>query len=157
MRSKSPADSDLIDRAADSLFSLIPLYHRTVFRPPHGFTGMKAAQYRVLHLLAHHGVRQMSEIGRRLYISKPYMTALIDAMIEEGLVERQADPGDRRVVLIHITDRGRSHLATKAALFKEDLRRHLAILSGHDLGLICDSLRSIRGVLEKIGEEDEIP
>jgi len=152
MKRTAGITTELIDRAADSLLSLIPVYHAAVFRPPHGFTGMTAAQYRVLHLLAHHGIRQMSEIGRRLYISKPYMTALIDGMIEDGFVERQADPGDRRVVLIHITDRGRAHLATKAALFREDLRRHLATLSGHDLQLLCTSLQDTRGVLEKLVE-----
>lgn len=153
MKRTATMDPALIDRAAESLLSLIPLYHAMVFRPPHGISGVKAAQFRVLHLLAHHGIRQMSEIGRRLYISKPYMTALIDAMIEEGFVERQADPNDRRVILIHITGRGKSHLATKAALLKEDLKHHLGALSEHDLELVCMSLQNIRGVLEKLGEE----
>ena len=155
MELKTDIEPDLIDRAADTLLSLIPLYHAIVFRPPHGITGMKAAQYRVLHLLAHHGVLQISEIGRRLYISKPYMTALIDAMIEEGLAERQADPDDRRVALIRITGKGKTCLTTKAALFREDAKDHLARLSGDDLRILCDSLQDVRCILEKAGEERE--
>lgn len=152
MRLKTDAEPDPTDRAADTLLSLIPLYHAIVFRPPHGITGMKAAQYRVLHLIAHHGILQISEIGRRLYISKPYMTALINAMIDEGLVERQADPGDRRVVLIRITGKGKNRLVARAAIFRGEARDRLARLSRDDLRVLSDSLQDVRCILEKVGE-----
>ena len=151
MRHK-PAGGDVVERAADSLLSLIPLYKVTVFQRAHGITGMQAAQFRVLHLLMHHGVQRMSELGRRLYISKPYMTALIDAMTEEGFVERQADPADRRVIRIRITGKGRSHLSKKAALLKNDLKQNLSAVSREDLEHLCDSLQHLRRVLGKMGE-----
>lgn len=36
------------------------------------------------------------------------MTRLIDKLIERGLVERHADPGDRRVVRIQLSAQGQS-------------------------------------------------
>ncbi|HRY75775.1 MAG TPA: MarR family transcriptional regulator [Methanoregulaceae archaeon] len=155
MRPETDPEPDLIDHAADSLLSLIPLYHSIVFRPPHMITGRKAAQYRVLRLLAHHGVRQISEIGRLLSISKPSMTALIDAMIREGLVERQADPGDRRVVLIRITGKGKIRLATKDARFRQDAKDRLARLSDDDLRILRNALRDVRFLLEKTGDDEK--
>lgn len=150
MKPKRP--SDLTEEAAARLLSLIPLYHTTVLQQKTGISGLRAAQFRVLHLLMHHGIQQMSGIGRKLYISKPYMTALIEGMAEEGLVERQPDPEDRRVILIHITAKGRSHLAIKAALIRDQLRRQLSALTPKDLELLCDSVQDLSQVLEKIRE-----
>lgn len=150
MKTKRP--SDLAGEAAAQLLSLIPLYHTTVLQQKIGITGMQAARFRVLHLLMHHGTQQMSEIGRKLYISKPYMTALVEAMTEAGLVERQPDPEDRRVIRIHITAKGRAYLATKAALMKDQLRRQLSALTAEDLELLCDSVQDLGQVLEKIRE-----
>ncbi len=42
----------------------------------------------------------MSEIGRRVYISKSNMTSLIDKLVENGLAERIPDTNDRRVINI---------------------------------------------------------
>lgn len=45
----------------------------------------------------------MSEIGRKVCISKSNMTSLIDKLVEEGLVERSPYKNDRRVINISIT------------------------------------------------------
>ena len=92
----------------------------------------------------------MSEIGRRLYISKPYMTALIDTLIKDGLVERQPDLADRRVINISITEQGKKHLKQLITLYKNDLNNLLSALNERDLEELCSSLESLRAILGKI-------
>ena len=48
----------------------------------------------------------MREIGDRLGCDASFVTGMVDRLEEEGLLERRPDPGDRRVTLIALTDKG---------------------------------------------------
>jgi DNA-binding MarR family transcriptional regulator len=143
---------ELRGRAAGYLVSLIPLYHTALFRYGPTLSGMDVAQFKILHNLSHHGEKPISGIGRRLCISKPHMTALIDAMAEEGLVLRQPDPSDRRVIQVLITKKGRARLAEMVAILRDGIGNRLAALDDQDLALLCRSLEDTRIVLEKVSE-----
>jgi len=141
---------DIQDKAAEYLLALMPFYHKHIVRTGYGITGIQAAQYRVLGVLMKAGTLPMSEIGRRLYISKPYMTALIDTLIKDGLVERTPDLADRRVINISITEPGKKHLKQSITLYKNDLKDLLSTLDEYDLEGLCASLESLKAILGKI-------
>ena len=48
------------------------------------------------------------ELGRRVGLEPSTMTGLLDRMERDGLLERRADPDDRRAQRIHLTDEGRA-------------------------------------------------
>lgn len=50
------------------------------------------------------------EIGERLLITRGAVTALIDSLERQGLVRRAPHPEDRRMILVSVTERGRSLL-----------------------------------------------
>jgi DNA-binding MarR family transcriptional regulator len=139
-------------KAASDLVALIPIYHTALFRYSHGFSGMDVAQFKILHSLSLQGERPISSIGRRLCISKPYMTAIIDAMVQEGLVMRQPDPSDRRVVNVLITQKGKERLAGMKGILQEGIRNRLLALDDTELVRLCRSLAEMRAVLEKVPE-----
>jgi DNA-binding MarR family transcriptional regulator len=141
---------DIRDHAADELLALMPFYHKHIMKTGYGITGMQAAQYRVLGVLMKAGTLPMSEIGRRLYISKPYMTALIDTLVDGGLVQRQPDLKDRRVINITITETGKKHLKQSVTLYKKDVKVLLSVLDDSDLEELCTSLESLKAILVKI-------
>ncbi len=138
------------DKAAEDILALMPFYYKNIIKPGHGISGMQAAQYRVLGVLLKDGTLSMSDIGKRLYISKPYMTVLIDTLIDDGYVERLPDPGDRRVINIAITQRGKKHLREGSAIFKNELKDLLSKLDETDLEELCSSLKNLRRILEKV-------
>jgi DNA-binding MarR family transcriptional regulator len=142
--------NDRLDRAADDLLTMMPFYHKHIMKTGYGITGLQAAQYRVLGVLMKAGTLPVSEIGRRLYISKPYMTALIDTLIEGGFVQRQPDLADRRVINITITEQGKKYLKQSVSLYKKDLKELLSILGDFDLEKLCTSLESLKAILAKI-------
>ena len=142
--------NDVRDRAAKELLALMPFYHKHIMKTGYGISGMQAAQYRVLGVLMKAGSLPVSEIGRRLYISKPYMTALIDTLIEEGFVKRQPDLTDRRVINITITEQGKKYLKQSVTLFKNELKVLLSNLDDTDLTELCTSLESLKAILAKI-------
>lgn len=49
----------------------------------------------------------MSEISRFLGLTPPTVTQLINSLEAKQMVERQADPSDRRVVRIKLTEQGK--------------------------------------------------
>ena len=63
-------------------------------------------QLEVLHGLAGGNVT-MSQLARRLDISESAATDLADRLVRQGLAERKADPRDRRVVVLALSEEGR--------------------------------------------------
>jgi DNA-binding MarR family transcriptional regulator len=64
-------------------------------------------QYNVLRMIDTMGPQPQAEVARRLMVTAPVVTRLASTLADAGLVERQADPGDRRTVLLTLTPTGR--------------------------------------------------
>lgn len=71
-------------------------------------------QYRVLALLGD-GSTASSVLARRLAVSPPTVTAVVDGLVARGLVERRADPQDRRRLTLLLTRDGKRLLAAADA------------------------------------------
>ena len=140
------------ERVAENLIALLPFYHKKIFGPGgQGITGMQAAQYRILGVLKREGnPLSMSELGKRQYISKPYMTILVDQLIQDGYVQRIPDTMDRRVINIAITAEGKRHLRQAASRYKENVKNILSDLDRQDLEDLCQSLEKLRNIISRI-------
>jgi DNA-binding MarR family transcriptional regulator len=73
-------------------------------------TGLTLPQYRMLKLLAT-GTERSTAIANRLAVSKPTVSAAVDALVDHGHVRRNADLGDKRVTWLEITSSGNEALA----------------------------------------------
>jgi DNA-binding MarR family transcriptional regulator len=65
-------------------------------------------QYRLLVLLAMDGPKKVAALSTLLDVYSSTVTRLCDRLAARGLIERAAEPGDRREVLVSLTRRGRS-------------------------------------------------
>lgn len=144
-------DERIREKISDDLIALLPFYHKKIFRPQQGVSGMQIAQYRTLGvLLREKKSLSMSELGKQLYISKPYMTVLVDQLIQEGYVERLRDPEDRRIVNISITRKGTRHLKQAASHHRDTIRGLLDTLEPQDLDDLSSSLSTIRKIIARM-------
>jgi len=141
---------ELKDRIAVLMLSILPFYHKKIFRSGHCATGVQAAQYRVLWVLVREGILPMSELGKQLYISKPYMSTLVDQLIRDGYVERIPDTRDRRVININITPAGSKHLQRAGVEYRSDIKTLLSDLNDNDLEDLCQSLEKMHSIFAKI-------
>lgn len=66
--------------------------------------------YAVLASLREFGPASQSALSRRTGIYRSDLVALINGLADAGLVERTADPADRRRNVISMTAKGRRHL-----------------------------------------------
>ncbi len=72
-----------------------------------GFPEVKASYGSVLIPLFEEDGLRMGEIARRARLSKQTMTTMVRLCERDGLVERRADPADRRATRVHLTDKAR--------------------------------------------------
>ena len=68
----------------------------------------------------------MGELATALLFSKSGLTRLIDRMVEAGLVQRLARPGDRRSLHIGLTDAGEAKYRQALPIHLEHVKRHFA-------------------------------
>lgn len=78
--------------------------------------GVTPVQARMLCILET-GPRRMAELAQSLAVEKAALTGLVDRAEGRGLVSRSAVPGDRRAMLVSLTDSG----AQSAVAFHHDL------------------------------------
>ncbi len=96
------------------LLGLLPqtLTRVGVHRTPTGAElGLTNLQMGVLGALLHHDGCTMSQLAEDQMVVPSGATRIIDSLVRAGLVERQAEPQDRRVVRLRITPRGREIVA----------------------------------------------
>src|SRR5580693_3101844 len=72
-------------------------------------TGLTPAQYRIMKLAGAGGERS-TRLAQRLAVAKPTLTALADGLVAAGYASRTAEPGDRRVVRLTLTEAGQAAL-----------------------------------------------
>lgn len=63
-------------------------------------------QYALLNILEADGPMSMTEASRKLHLSKPAVTNLVDRLAESGRVKRCAHTGDRRVIMLRVLSPG---------------------------------------------------
>jgi DNA-binding MarR family transcriptional regulator len=76
---------------------------------------------------------RMTELAGAVLLSKSGLTRLVDRMCAAGLVERCADPGDRRGRWVILTEAGHDRLRDAATVHLRGIREHfIELLSDED-------------------------
>lgn len=82
----------------------------TVRRMRAQFPGFRASHGRLLPLLDA-GTARLTELSQRLGVSKQAAGQLVEELESEGLLQREADPADRRARRVRLTPRGKRIVA----------------------------------------------
>jgi DNA-binding MarR family transcriptional regulator len=93
--------------------------------------------------------RSPTELYRALMRTSGGMTHLVDRLERNGLVERVADPDDRRGLLVGLTRKGRALVSRVGPSHLETERRLLAALSDEEQAELARLLRKLLVSLEE--------
>ena len=115
------------------------LAHNEALRP----LGLNIAHIAVLGLLLERGDLSQQRLIAIMDADKSTMVHLIDELERQDLVERRADPSDRRAYAVHLTDQGRTRLTEAGAVVQQVERAFLAPLAARERGVFADMLRRI--------------
>ncbi len=80
---------------------------------------------------------------RETMVTSGTMTNRVDRLTAKGLVSRQPDPGDRRGVLVRLTDAGKASVDAALDGLLEHERRLLHELDPKDQAALADLLRTV--------------
>ena len=108
--------------------------------PPDGLSLTAAA---TLATLERSGPRRLTALAVQEGVTQPAMTQLIARLQDSGLVRREADPADGRVVQVRLTDQGREMLARRRAVRAERLAGILARISPADQAALGAALPAL--------------
>jgi len=100
------------------------------------------AQLHIVLWLGNDGTMTMGELARRVAVTEKTITGVVDRLERAGLVQRERDPEDRRVIHVRLAPRGaRLHrrmdqgieekLAGLLGLLDAEDRRHLVRMVEH--------------------------
>ena len=142
-----------LEGIADSFLLFFPLFYRKILRVASSTKRVNPInmQFHVLAIVLHSGNLQTSEIGRRLGISRPNMTTLIDRLIAKGYAERLSDSKDRRVIKIAISEKGRRFVAGRRRLARNEIKRNLSTLSVEEVLTLSGAIETFRQVIDRVG------
>jgi len=145
--SKESIDNDLIEstlelseRAFRELFPILPKEWLSL--------DLSTPQLKVVLLLLVNGPCRMSVIASALGVSLATGTGVVDRLVERGIVDREGDPEDRRVVLCRLSSKGE-----KMLLGLVQLARNHAEMMFRSLSL--EKLMAVRAGLEALLEAGE--
>ncbi len=94
----------------------------------------------------------MSDLGKRLDISLSTATGIIDRLIEKKLVKRERNGGDRRVVRVMLTNKGKKTNQEYQKQKKEIFGRMLGTLDPEEQGELINILEKIAGTIKQEAE-----
>jgi DNA-binding MarR family transcriptional regulator len=104
----------------------------------------------VLGSLKRNGLQSMSDIGKCLAMPKPHVTVIVDKLIEEGYVERQNDPNDRRIVNISITEKGIEVFHEIKKTLAENMKIKLLNLTEEEQEILAVASQQVKDILISI-------
>jgi len=116
--------------------------------------GLTYSQFAVLEALYHLGHMTQGEISNKVLKSGSNLTTVIDNLERDGMVRRERDAEDRRVIHVHLTEAGKAKVETVFPGHVAAIVDEFSVLSATEqktLGELCKKLgkgkqaKSIKG------------
>jgi len=139
-----------IDRIIENLIYLHPLLSKSLTRSIRSKTNLNPGSLYILGMLSKYEILSMSEIGCKLSMPKPHVTAQVDKLISEEMVERLFDSNDRRIVNIRMTEKGKEDFIAIKQDVSQDMRERIEKLDEQKLSTLSSSTQLVRDILSEI-------
>ena len=124
-----------------------------------GIEFMGGPQGQVLRFLDHREHEQeltlIKDIEQELKITKSVASNLVKRMVQNGLVELEASPSDKRAKFVHLTEKSRSQMQQVKSFFDRIDRSLLDGVSEEKLAVFEEVMGQLQANIEKIGGADE--
>jgi DNA-binding MarR family transcriptional regulator len=112
--------------------------------------GISIAHLHLMGLLERDGAMTMTAVAASLGTELPTATGLVDRMEDRGLVVRDRDERDRRVVLVRLSQQGAAVLSEIHALRRERLAAAMGHLDGEQQRRLLQSVQDLRRAFARV-------
>ncbi len=107
--------------------------------------GISPAQGIVLHTIANRSSLSITDIAEILRVSRSAVTQLVDSLVKSGFVSREANPKDRRTMIISLTEEGKSKWQDFQQFHIQNMTKVFKPLNDQELKIFRDLLLKIIG------------
>jgi DNA-binding MarR family transcriptional regulator len=114
---------------------------------PAGMREVTLPQARALRAIASSEACTMGELAGSLRVTMGAATGLVDRLVQQGLVQREPDPSDRRVVRVRLTPAGQRAHAALVRGIRRRLSAALEKLSPEQRAQVAAALAMLRDAL----------
>ena len=97
----------------------------------------------------------IKDIEQELNITKSVASNLVKRMVQNGLVELEVSPSDKRAKFVHLTEKSRSQMKQVKSFFDRIDRSLLDGISEENLHIFEEVLGELQANVEKIGDKNE--
>ena len=97
----------------------------------------------------------IKDIEQELNITKSVASNLVKRMVQNGLVELEVSPNDKRAKYVHLTEKSRSQMKQIKSFFDRIDRSLLEGVSEEELAIFEEVLDKLQANVKKIGGENE--
>lgn len=108
------------------------------------------AQKKVLHIIGFQGELTMGELSTACGVEMSTVTSQIDALVELGLVERQRNEQDRRVVRVRLTKKGQEQFLKLKEEFTKVLYNLLSKLTENNQEHVAIAFEQLHKILAEV-------
>ena len=124
-----------------------------------GIEFMGGPQGQVLRFLDSRGENQdlvlIKDIEKELNISKSVASNLVKRMVQNGLVELETSPVDKRAKFVRLTDKARSQMKQIKAFFERIDKQLMEDIDEDELLIFEKVLNQLQENIKRIGGENE--
>ena len=97
----------------------------------------------------------IKDIEQELNITKSVASNLVKRMVQNGLVELEASPSDKRAKFVHLTEKSRSQMKQIKSFFDRIDRSLLDGISEEKLAVFEEVMGRLQANVEKMGGKNE--
>jgi len=126
-------------------------YNKTVFQSGRALnTDLTPSQIKSLFAFEEDRAYPIGELGRNARVRSSTMTDMIDRLEKDGIAERVRDSGDRRVVKVRLTNKGKKIKRKFSQKSRKDVEAAFSKLSEEEKKTLLDHLKWAYQILRKI-------
>ncbi len=137
----------------DNMQIFLPLMFKKLVKSYPDFEISKQ-HLKLLYIIKNEDRKPMSYYSEKMSIPKSNITVMTNKLFEEGLIEREFDPKDRRIILIKLTDKGDEYLCECWDRIKQHMLRKIDVLDNEEVKRLNELIEEMKLIFNKIEESE---
>jgi DNA-binding MarR family transcriptional regulator len=147
MKDSSPSALECARLLWETIPSLMRSLHGAVLQKRGGDEELhNMGQFRMLEILRREP-RSLSALATMHHVTPSTMSRSVDVLVRKGWVMRESDPGDRRQLILSVTDTGRAAHAAMHQYTQDMLTQLLEQLDADQRARLYDGLSVLRSLV----------
>ena len=111
-------------------------------------------QYRTLLVLASRGPQNLAGLAEAVGVTPATATRMCDRLVRKGLIRRREERGDRRLLRVVLSEKGRGLVDTVTDRRRREIERMMSEIPPEEQVVLVQALRRLAAAAGEVPEQD---